>query len=99
MKALFSLFKTDNALSIARRLIDCGWEIIATNNLVKILEKKGIKVQDVADFLNIKETYPFPPTLHPKMELSLTTNKPDSIQLVFDTTYPLSESHTIFGET
>jgi phosphoribosylaminoimidazolecarboxamide formyltransferase / IMP cyclohydrolase len=99
LKALFSLFKTDKALSIARRLIDCGWEIIATNNLVKILEKKGIEVQDVADFLNIKETYPFPPTLHPKMELSLTTNKADSIQLVFDTTYPLSEGNDVGGHT
>jgi phosphoribosylaminoimidazolecarboxamide formyltransferase / IMP cyclohydrolase len=99
LKALFSLCKTDNVLTIARRLIDCGWTIIATNNVVKVLKENGIAIQDVADFLNIKQTYPFPPTLHPKMELSLTTNEAESIHLVFDTTYPLSEGNDVGGHT
>ena len=99
MKALFSLFDTGNVLSVARRLIDCDWTIIATNNVVEILKKNGLEVMDVADFLNIKEAYPFPPTLHPKMELSLTTNEVEPIHLVFDTTYPLSEGNDVGGHT
>tara|TARA_B100000686_G_scaffold48155_1_gene51481 strand:+ start:16186 stop:17706 length:1521 start_codon:yes stop_codon:yes gene_type:complete len=99
LRALFSLCNTDNVLSLARRLIDCGWTIIGTNNVVKVLEKNGLAVLDVAEFLNIKEAYPFPPTLHPKMELSLSTNEAESIHLVFDITYPLDEGNDVGGHT
>jgi phosphoribosylaminoimidazolecarboxamide formyltransferase / IMP cyclohydrolase len=98
-RALFSLHKSDSSIGFACRLIECGWTIIATNNVAKILKENDIEVQDVADFLNIKETFPFPPTLHPKMELSLTTNEAESIHMVFDTTYPLSDGNDVGGHT
>jgi len=98
-RALFSLYEEDNAPGFARRLIACGWTIVATKNVTTLLGKHGIEAQDVADFLKTGETYPFPPTLHPQMELALTTDAEESINLVFDTTYPLSEGNDVGGHT
>jgi len=99
LRALFSLYKADDALPFARGLIACGWTIVATTNVAMLLKQNDIEVQDVADFLNIKEAYSFPPTLHPKMELCLTTNEVEPIHLVFDITYPLHEGNDVGGHT
>jgi phosphoribosylaminoimidazolecarboxamide formyltransferase / IMP cyclohydrolase len=99
LKALFSLNNVEDALPFAAKLMSCGWTIIATKNVAMLLKQNDMYVQDVADFLKISEIYPFPPTLHPKMELALTTNIDESIQLVFNTTYPLSEGNDVGGHT
>lgn len=96
-RALFSLFVTDNAYQYAKQLISLGWEIIATKETAGILKNKNIKVTDISDFLKFKVEYPFPPTLHPYMELVLSTDASESIDLVYISTYPLSKGNDVGG--
>jgi len=98
--ALFSLYDQENCTSYARQLIDLGWGIVATKETGDILKDAGIKaVTGVSEFLGIEDNYPFPPTLHPKMELVLTTDQDDRIDLVYDTTYPLAKGNDVGGHT
>ena len=97
--ALFSLYEPSDGLDFAAKLIGLGWKIVATQNVSTIFSKSGIQTEEVSKFLEIQESYPFPPTLHPKMELALTSSKTTTIDLVFDTTYPLSEGNDVGGHT
>lgn len=98
-RALFSLYTEDKVVFYARELFNLGWEIVATKETSKLLAKNGIKATDVSRFLGIKDNYPFPPTLHPAIELALTTNKGKTIDLVYDTTYPVSSGTDVGGHT
>lgn len=97
--ALFSLYEPTDSLLFAEKLIRLGWQIVATQNVVDVLAKDGIKAETISDFVGIRESYPFPPTLHPKMELSLTTTQSPAIDLVYNTTYPLHVGNDVGGHT
>jgi|ETNmetMinimDraft_12_1059888.scaffolds.fasta_scaffold42979_1 phosphoribosylaminoimidazolecarboxamide formyltransferase/IMP cyclohydrolase len=97
--ALFSLNEPSDGLEFARELLGHGWRVVATQNVADTLAEAGIQADEVSQFLGIQESYPFPPTLHPKMELALTTFETTSIDLVFDTTYPLSKGNDVGGHT
>jgi len=98
-KALFSLFDQERSIFFAQQLIRSGWEIIATQETVKLLKGKGIKIKNISEYLGVRERYPFPPTLHPKIELALTGDLADSIDLVYITTYPKSRGNDVGGNT
>ena len=87
--ALFSLNEPSDGLEFAPRLLDLGWKIVTTQNVALRFAESGIQTEEVSRFLGIQESYPFPPTLHPKIELALTTITTTTIDLVFDITYPL----------
>ncbi len=97
--ALFSLNDPSDGLKFVPRLLGLGWRIVATQNVVIKLAESGIQTEEVSQFLGIQESYPFPPTLHPKIELALTTLEATAIDLVFDTTYPLGEGNDVGGHT
>ena len=86
-------------LEAARALKKMNWEIITTTETSYLLGQHGIESTDIYKFLNVKEKFPFPPTLHPKMELALTTSKWKNIDLVFDTTYPVKQGIDVGGHT
>lgn len=97
--ALFSLFDQDKVILYAKQLVDIGWEIVATSETSEILNKNSISVKDISAFLGIRDLYPFPPTLHPKVELALTSNMDKKIDLVYDITYPLDNGNDVGGHT
>lgn len=97
--ALFSLYDQENVVLYAQQLIALGWNVVATKETEQLLTGKGLPVKNISDFLGIEDSYPFPPTLHPKMELALTTEQAEPIDLVYDTTYPLSVGNDVGGHT
>lgn len=97
--ALFSLNDTSKADYFAEQLIKAGWKIIATAETVKLLNQKGLSVQDIADFVGINEKYNFPPTLHAKVENALTADTTDRIDLVYVIPYPLAQGNDVGGHT
>jgi len=98
--ALFSVSDFDGIDGFAKILIERGWEIIATKDAAVFLNKQEIKVQDVKDFVGIKEEFAFPPTLHPKMEAALTDNNYcDRVELVYDIPYTLEKGNDVGGHT
>ena len=97
--ALFSLNEPSDGLEFAPRLLDLGWKIVATQNVALRFAESGIQTEEVSRFLGIQESYPFPPTLHPKIELALTTITTTAIDLVFDITYPLDKGNDVGGHT
>lgn len=97
--ALFSLFDQENAVLYAKGLADMGWKIIASRETSGLLNKNGIRTQDISDYLAVDGPYPFPPTLHPQIELALTTDKTKPVDLVYITTYPLSKGNDVGGHT
>lgn len=98
-KALFSVMPHIGLEVYARRLVNAGWEIIATCDAAKFLEEKGIRVQNVAEFNDISDCFGFPPTLHPKIEAALTTDSSDRIELVYDVPYAREAGNDVGGRT
>jgi len=98
-RALFSLFDQENCIDYAKELVSLGWEVIATKETSSLLEENNIATQDISQFLKVDDEYPFPPTLHPRLELILTTDNADTIDLVYITNYPLSEGNDVGGHT
>jgi len=101
MRALFSTFHPDVGVPLAQILEEKGWEIIVTANCVPHFQDHGISVKEVGDYLGVTDKFPFPPTLHPQMELALTTDsvETDRIDLVFDETYGLDQGIDVGGHT
>ena len=97
--ALFSLNDTFYADQFAEQLIKLGWDIIASSETVSLLKKKGLPVQDIADFTGVKEKYGFPPTLHAKVEYALTANGQPRSDLVYVIPYPLSVGNDVGGRS
>ena len=97
--ALFSLNDTTRAVEFAEQLVSAGWKILASAETVKVLKNKKIPVVNIADFINIKKNFGFPPTLHPKIESALTANCKNSIDLVYVLTYPDSKGRDVGGHT
>lgn len=98
-RALFSLYNTEKVEGFAKALIGKGWEVLASKETVEILLTNGLPVTDISDFTGVKEDYGFPPTLHPKVEAYLTSNKGERIDLVYVVNYPLSEGNDVGGRT
>jgi AICAR transformylase/IMP cyclohydrolase PurH len=100
-KALFSLFDTTRADRFARILIDHGWQIIASNKTGVFLQEHNIPITKLTDFLKFNENYGFSPTLHPKIEFTLTSDNPgeDKIDLVYIINYPLTQGNDVGGHT
>ena len=98
-RALFSVDNFENIIYLAQSLHDIGWEIIASAETVERLRSHGIAAENVADFMEVREKYDFPPTLHPKMETALTMDPLYRIDLVYDIPYPLSKGNDVGGRT
>lgn len=98
--ALFSLNETTHSEKFAKQLIKSGWDIIASRRTCEFLKKKGILVQNIVDFTDVKEDYGFSPTLHAKVEYALTNPKAQPrIDLVYVLPYPLSIGNDVGGRT
>jgi len=97
--ALFSLNDISCAEHFAEQLIQLGWDIIASSETVDLLKKKGLPVQDIADFTGAKVNYGFPPTLNARVEYALTVDSHPHIDLVYIIPYPLSEGNDVGGRT
>ena len=98
-RALFSACDARGIVEFAMPLTAWGWSIIATGETVKALAEAGVKSEDSRDFVQEHRDYPFPPTLHPKMESALTQDVPYRIDLVYDVPYPPSEGNDVGGRT
>ncbi|MFH1721658.1 MAG: hypothetical protein ABH950_03525 [Candidatus Altiarchaeota archaeon] len=97
--ALFSVPPHEGLEDFARKLSKAGWSIIATRDARKFLKEKGAECVDVAEFVGEKDSYGFPPTLHPKIEAALTTDSAQRIDLVYDITYGLDVGNDVGGHT
>lgn len=98
-KALFSLNQLEKVEDFAKTLIHSGWEIIASRETEHRLLTQQLPVTDIAAFVGITERYPFPPTLHPKIEMALTGNDEPRIDLVYVIPYPRSSGNDVGGRT
>lgn len=99
MRALLSLPEHQGLLAEATALARLGWQLVVTPNLIDLLHRDGIPTESVADFVGVDDSYPFPPTLHPKMEAALTLDESFRIDLVYDVTYPLTGGNDVGGHT
>jgi len=98
-RALLSLHDLQGIEEIAQSLQQMEWEIIATDETVSRLAAAGITVESVSDFLSFRDDFGFPPTLHPRIESALTKDVPYRIDLVYDSTYPVSCGIDVGGLT
>ena len=98
-RALFSVPEHQDLISFARALVALGWEIIVTPNLSGLFQKEGIPAVNVTSFVGVENTYPFPPTMHPKIEAALTLERYPPIDLVYDITYSLDVGNDVGGHT
>lgn len=99
MKALLSAKPTEAVLNIGKRLNKLGWEVLATDELANSLKIVGVSAIPVSEYVGIKEVYPFPSTLHPRIENSLTQDTQDKIDLVLDIPYPITTGNDVGGYT
>lgn len=97
--ALFSVDDFTDVAPFAEALTQMGWSILATSETVEFLKKTGIKSQDISVFIGLHEKYSIPPTLHPKIEVALTQNCQERIDLVYDVPYPHSKGNDVGGLT
>ncbi|MFC1521995.1 hypothetical protein ACFL6Y_06260, partial [Elusimicrobiota bacterium] len=98
--ALFSVSDMTDVDDFARTLVRKGWHIIATSDVCAKLKSADIAVESVESFTGITEGYPFPATLHPKMESALTSEDfKDRIELVYDIPYSLAVGNDVGGRT
>jgi len=96
--ALFSVNKTEGILHFAKVLASIGWHVIATDRPYETLKNVGLDVISITDFVNIKERYGFPPTLHPKIEYLLTDyTAEEKIEIVYNITYDLDTGNDVGG--
>ncbi|OGI25179.1 MAG: hypothetical protein A3J76_03210 [Candidatus Moranbacteria bacterium RBG_13_45_13] len=52
--ALISIYHKENIEKFAKKLVDLGWDILASGGTAKYLEEHGIKVRDVAELVGGK---------------------------------------------
>jgi len=97
--ALFSLSDTSHAIKFGKKLQDFGWNIIATNETLLLLKKEKINCISINEFTEIHDEYNFPPTLHPKIEMALTGNGSQRIDLVYDIPYSFKVGNDVGGFT
>jgi phosphoribosylaminoimidazolecarboxamide formyltransferase/IMP cyclohydrolase len=100
-RVLLSVEPFSGLIEVGSRLRALGAELIATRSAAQALSGGGIEVRDVAEFVGVTEQFPFPPTLHPRMELALSgpSTLESSIDLVFDIPYELEHGQDVGGHT
>jgi len=98
-RALFSVAPTEPIAELAEMLADLGWEIVATPDAHDYLDERGISSQPVAEFNDVRGDFPFPATLHPRMELALTGDGEERVDLVFDLPYGPEAGNDVGGWT
>jgi len=99
LRALFSLDDTTDVDVFARKLVNRGWQIIATQETVSVLDEHNIPVTLIEDWINDYNDYGFPPTLHPKIEHGLTKDGDDRIDLVYCIPYGPKRGWDVGGNT
>ena len=98
MRILISLFDTSGIEKLAREFQELDWKILCSQETHSILSKAGIPSTRIEQFTAMQEDFGFPPTLHPKIEASLTSTTSDSIiDIVFDIPYPLTKGNDVGG--
>lgn len=97
--ALLSTNDPGKIINQCRRLVKLGWRLIATRETVEVMQKENIPIEDIKYFVGVGYEYGAPPTLHPKIEQALTENPEDTIDLVFDIPYPLTQGNDVGGRT
>jgi len=98
--ALFSLYDISNAVQYAQELVDLGWQILASQETVDLLNTQKLPCINIADYSGVSAAYGFPPTLHPRVEYALTQEDiNDRIDLVYVIPYPLSIGNDVGGRT
>lgn len=66
--ALISVSDKTKVVEFAKSIVDKGYEIIATGNTAKIIQKEGIKVREISDITSFPEIFDGRvKTLHPKI--------------------------------
>jgi len=99
-KALFSLYDLSRVEILAEKLVEAGWEIIASKETVAVLARHRIPATDITGLTGYHEDLGFPPTLHPKIEHLLTgAGLKEGIDLVYVLPYPMSVGNDIGGRT
>ncbi|MBF0134703.1 MAG: hypothetical protein HQL65_00540 [Magnetococcales bacterium] len=99
--ALFSVAETHRIVEFAHACMQVGWTIVASEPPLSTLRAAGIPAVDVADFVGVDASrYPFPPTLHPKIEWALTDASADiRLELVYDIPYGPALGNDVGGHT
>jgi len=97
-KVLISLDDTSLIESVARRLIRCGFEVVATKESEVKLNDIGLDCQSIEKFIGEEFDYQFPPTMHPSIEYALTDNG-GVIDIVFVIPYSHDKGNDIGGNT
>lgn len=99
-RAFFSAPDHPDILIFAGTLRRLGWELVVTPNLVNVLKDAEIPGENIAEFAGTEDSYPFPPTMHPKVEAALTLDQtPARIDLVYNITYSLDVGNDVGGHT
>lgn len=97
MRALFSVEWHEGLDKLAARLVRRGWKLVVTPNLAEPFERAGISFESVADFVGFRGTVPFPPTMHPHMELALAGDVENRIDLLYEMPYSLDKGFDAGG--
>lgn len=81
-KALLSVSDKIGIVEFAKGLLDFGYELLSTGGTYKLLQKKGLKVQEVSDFTKSPELFDGRvKTLHPKIHGAILHKRDDKKHL------------------
>lgn len=98
--ALFSVSDLREIAGFGAVFDRMGWKIVATQDACAALRAAGIPAVRIDEFTGSTEQYPFPPTLHPRVEEGLTAPEgKERIELVYDIPYPLERGNDVGGMT
>jgi len=98
--ALFSISDLRDIVEFGKIFIKKGWRVVATPDAYDTLRTAGIPAARIDEFTGTAERYPFPPTLHPRVEAALTSpGGRERIDLVYDIPYPLECGNDVGGMT
>lgn len=98
--ALFSVCDLREIAGFGAALVRRGWTLIATDDACAALKAAGIPAVHIDEFTGTAERYPFPPTLHPRVEAALTASAgAERIELVYDIPYTLDRGNDVGGMT
>ena len=98
--ALFSVSDLREIAGFGAVFDGMGWKIVATRDACAALRAAGIPAVRIDEFTGTTEQYPFPPTLHPRVEEALTAPEgKERIELVYDIPYPLERGNDVGGMT
>ncbi len=97
--ALLSLSDFSGVCENAQTLCDTGWTIVASKETVAVLEQAQVPVTPLEHYLDFHQDMPFPPTLHPVIELALTTDSEKRIDMVYVVPYEKDIGLDVGGRT